>query len=61
MAKHLGHVSAVMLIAARLARVHVAFTLRVNDEGDAVIETRNQATLDAAIEQQRNQEEDNRS
>ncbi|UOL48348.1 hypothetical protein [Pseudomonas phage Almagne] len=47
-----------MLIASRLANVHVAFRLFASDEGTAMLFTRNQATLDAAVEQQRNFDED---
>ena len=60
MAIHKGPTQAVMLIAARLARVHVAFTVEADDFGSAVLTTMRQSTMDAAIEQQRNSEEDAR-
>ncbi|AUM59778.1 hypothetical protein [Pseudomonas phage PMBT14] len=58
MAMHKGPTPALMLIASRLANIHMAFTLTAYDDGTACLSCNNQATLDAAIEQQRNFDED---
>lgn len=60
MAQHKGPTPAVMLIAARLARIHMAFTVEADPLGNAKLTCQHQEVLDAAIEQQRNQEEDAR-
>ena len=57
MAIHKGPTPAVMLIAARLARIHMAFTVEADPLGNATLTCQHQEVLDAAIEQQRNQEE----
>lgn len=58
MAMHKGPTPAVMLIAARFANVHMAFQVNAYSDGTASISCLNQATLDAAIEQQRNFDQD---
>lgn len=58
MAMHKGPTPAVMAIASRLANIHMAFQLNAYADGTASISVCNQATLDAAVEQQRNFDED---
>lgn len=58
MAMHKGPTPAVMLIAARLANIHMAFTVEADALGNATLTCQHQEVLDAALEQQRNFDED---